>query len=172
MKQLCALLILLSSGPVWAKGRHEFGVFTGPFLISNASENLHAMGGRFAYAVNSNHIGHLELQGFTSTSESGATYHLGELSIRNEFEVDKISAVWLLGFDWHYYNSVRNPEYRQKRGWHVGAGINMEIGKNLMFRNDYVLRFANGMSLLVTIGFAWAFGESPKAGNRGVASSP
>ena len=158
----CALLFSLL---LHAKGRHEIGLLAGPLLIADAVEVMPAYGGRATIALNSSHIKHIEIQGLKASTESGINYALGELTFRNEFEVEKISALWLLGFNWHHYQPRLNGEYTDKRGWHVGTGINLEVNKNTMFRNDYILHFAGGMSLVVTLGFSWAFGAPDEKKN-------
>jgi hypothetical protein len=126
-----------------------------------------ALGGRASLALNSNHIKHLEFRGFTSNTETGKSYYLGEIGLRNEFEIGRLSAVWLMGFDWYYFRNSETSPYLNKSGWHTGVGINVEVSNNLMFRNDYIVRFANGMSLLVTLGFSWAFGDSSPTSSGG-----
>lgn len=164
MRKILFIILLLPLS-VWGKpdARHELGVFSGPFLIAQADQIMSSVGGRFSYAVNSNHVNHLELRAFGS-NEGGVSYYIGELSIRNEFKVNRISAVWLLGLDYHYFRSRSSSVYTNKSSWHAGVGINLDINDNLMFRNDYIVRFSNGisfsdMSLLVTMGLAWAFGD-------------
>lgn len=159
---IVSLLMFLFSQSIHARARHELGVFGGPFLLSQADEIMQSVGGRFSFAVNSNHINHLELRAFTSNT-TGSPYYLGEISIRNEFKVGKMAAIWLLGMDYHYFQTSGSTEFSKKSSWHAGVGLNLDVGKNIMFRNDYIVRFSDGiaftgMSLLVTVGFAWAFG--------------
>ena len=157
MKSWLSTLILFGACLAQAEARHELGLQGGTFLVTGASQNLPVLGGRFSLALDSNHAKFIEARGFGANT-NGTSYYLGAISIRNEFTVEKMSALWLLGFDWHYLRAATATEFDAKQGWHVGAGLNVSMGKNLMFRNDYILRFANGMSLTVNLGFAWAFG--------------
>ena len=152
-------MVSLTAATGNAESRNELGLYGGPFLISQATENMAVIGGRFSLAINSNHIKHIELRAFT-TSTDLVTYHMGEISLRNQFTIQKMSAVWLAGFDWHYFKGVTQQEFTARQGWHVGCGLNVAINENIMFRNDFIVRFAGYMALSVNIGFAWAFGEN------------
>lgn len=137
----------------------EVGVFTGPFLISHAQLIMPSAGGRISFSPPTNIVDYFEFQGF-GANVGGASYYLGQAGIRNEFKFERINGLFLFGFDWHYVRSRSATAYSATQGWHIGTGLNVELSKKLFFRNDYVMRFGGRRSLLVTVGFSWAFGGS------------
>lgn len=135
----------------------EVGFFTGPFLVSKASRVLPSVGGRISIELPSNLIDHLEFQGFGSNID-GVSYYLGQFGLRNEFDFNKIKALFLFGFDWHFVRSRNAEAYTPSQGWHIGTGINLEVTKNFFLRNDYIMRFGTRRALLITVGFSFSYG--------------
>jgi hypothetical protein len=135
----------------------EVGVFTGPYLISFAQQILPSVGGRISTRLPTNLIDVLELQAF-GANVGGVSYYLGEIGLRNEFNFQRINGLFLFGFDWHYIRAKSAQQYSLSQGWHIGTGLNVELSRNLFFRNDYVMRFGSRKALLVTVGFSWVFG--------------
>lgn len=100
-----------------------------------------------------------------SINAKSVTYYNGVLSLRLDFKAfDYADAYFRLGLDLHYYKRkptlVREFDFYQTVGSHVGFGIDLQGKGPVALRSDFKFGFGPGHNLFVNLGIVYKWGAN------------
>ena len=109
---------------------------------------------------------------YAQGNEGGTSYRVFVLTFKNPVIIEGLEDIrpfFLTGLQMSEYEPVFNGSTGARErgnGFHLGFGIEIDLGKDFQIRNDYLFANGPGRVLMVQIGAQFRFGGESSEGNN------
>ena len=156
----------LNTTPDW-----EASIFTGPLLpssISGLSESIMMTGFKLGKGMSY----YRPEVSYAQGNEAGTSYRMVVLTFKNPVHIEGLEDIrpfFLTGLQMSEYEPVFNGSTGARErgnGFHLGFGIEVDLGKEFQIRNDYLFANGPGRVLVVHLGLQLRFGGESSEGQN------